>query len=111
MSCHSCHSTLPTVSIDEEYINEIENYKLDEKASSFTFEKIGEARWLKKAVEQRNKTILKVTSEIVRKQAGFFRHGFNHMKPMILKDISDAIGMHESTVSRVYLLLMLCKTQ
>ena len=94
-------STLPTVSIDEEYINEIENYKLDEKANSFAFEKIGEARWLKKAVEQRNKTILKVTSEIVRKQAGFFRHGFNHMKPMILKDISDAIGMHESTVSRV----------
>jgi len=94
-------STLPTVSIDEEYINEIENYKLDEKANSFTFEKIGEARWLKKAVEQRNKTILKVTSEIVRKQSSFFRHGFNHMKPMILKDISDAIGMHESTVSRV----------
>ena len=94
-------STLPTVSIDEEYINEIEKYKLDEKANNFTFEKIGEARWLKKAVEQRNKTILKVTSEIVRKQLGFFRHGFNHMKPMILKDISDAIGMHESTVSRV----------
>ena len=94
-------STLPTVSIDEEYINEIEKYKLDEKANNFTFEKIGEARWLKKAVEQRNKTILKVTSEIVRKQIGFFRHGLNHMKPMILKDISDAIGMHESTVSRV----------
>jgi RNA polymerase sigma-54 factor len=63
--------------------------------------KIGEARWLKKAVEQRNKTILRVTSEIVKKQVGFFKHGFNHMKPMILKDISEAIGMHESTISRV----------
>ena len=94
-------STLPTVCIDEEYIDEIDNYKLDEKANNFTFEKIGEARWLKKAVEQRNKTILRVTSEIVKKQVGFFRHGFSHMKPMILKDISDAIGMHESTVSRV----------
>ena len=94
-------STLPTVSIDEEYIQEMDNYNLDENASNFTFDKIGEARWLKKAVEQRNKTILKVASEIVKKQVGFFRHGFNHMKPMILKDISDAIGMHESTVSRV----------
>ena len=74
---------------------------MDEKGNEFALDKIGEARWLKKAVEQRNKTILRVTSEIVKKQVGFFRHGFSHMKPMILKDISDAIGMHESTVSRV----------
>ncbi len=94
-------STLPSVNLDESYIQEIDNYKLDEKGNTFALEKIGEARWLKKAVEQRNKTILKVTSEIVKKQAGFFRHGLSHMKPMILKDISDAIGMHESTVSRV----------
>ncbi len=94
-------STLPTVNLDEDYIEEVDNFKLDEKGTSFTTEKIGEARWLKKAVEQRNKTILKVTSEIVKKQFGFFKHGLSHMKPMILKDISDAIGMHESTVSRV----------
>ena len=94
-------STLPSVNLDEQYIEEIDNYNLDEKGNNFALEKIGEARWLKKAVEQRNKTILKVTSEIVKKQLGFFRHGLSHMKPMILKDISDAIGMHESTVSRV----------
>ena len=94
-------STLPSVNIDECYIEELNSYKLDEKGNSFALEKIGEARWLKKAVEQRNKTILKVTSEILKKQVGFFRHGFSHMKPMILKDISDEIGMHESTVSRV----------
>ena len=94
-------STLPTVNLDEDYIKEIDNYNLDEKGTNFLAEKVGEARWLKKAVEQRNKTILKVTSEIIKKQVGFFRHGINHMKPMILKDISDAIGMHESTVSRV----------
>ena len=94
-------STLPSVNLDENYIEEIDNYNLDDKANTFASEKIGEARWLKKAVEQRNKTILKVTSEIVKKQVGFFRHGFSHMKPMILKDISDSIGMHESTVSRV----------
>ena len=95
------NSTLPSVNLDESYIQEVNNYNLDEKGNSFTLDKIGEARWLKKAVEQRNKTILKVTAEIVKKQVGFFRHGFSHMKPMILKDISDSIGMHESTVSRV----------
>ncbi len=94
-------STLPSVDIDEEYINEMENVKLDEKAETFTSEKIGEAKWLKKAVEQRNKTILRVTSEILKKQTAFFKHGFSHMKPLILKDIADAIGMHESTISRV----------
>ena len=95
------NSNLPTVNLDEDYIEEINNFKLDEKGNHFAAEKIGEARWLKKAVDQRNKTILRVTSEIVKKQVGFFKHGLSHMKPMILKDISDAIGMHESTVSRV----------
>ena len=94
-------STLPTVRIDEEYIEEMNNLNLDEKSNDFSNEKIGEAKWLKKAVEQRNKTILKVTSEILKKQTGFFKHGFSHMKPMILKDVADAIGMHESTISRV----------
>ncbi len=95
------NSNLPTVNLDEDYIEEINNFNLDEKGTNFASEKIGEARWLKKAVEQRNKTILRVTSEIVKKQVSFFKHGLSHMKPMILKDISDAIGMHESTVSRV----------
>ena len=95
------NSTLPSVNLDESYMEDVENYNLDEKGNNFAVEKIGEARWLKKAVEQRNKTILKVTAEIVKKQVGFFRHGFSHMKPMILKDVSDSIGMHESTVSRV----------
>ena len=94
-------STLPTIEIDDDYIQEINNYDLDEKSNQFSIEKIGEARWLKKAVEQRNRTILKVTSEIIKKQTGFFKHGHSHMKPMILKDIADAIGMHESTISRV----------
>ena len=94
-------STLPSVNVDECYIEEMNNYNLDEKSNAFALEKIGEARWLKKAIDQRNKTILKVTSEILKEQVGFFRHGFSHMKPMILKDISDKIGMHESTVSRV----------
>ncbi len=94
-------STLPSINLDEDYINEINQVNLDESSNLFTTEKIGEAKWIKKAVEQRNKTILRVTSEILKKQTAFFKHGFSHMKPMILKDIADSIGMHESTISRV----------
>jgi RNA polymerase sigma-54 factor len=52
-------------------------------------------------LDQRATTILKVATEIVRQQDGFFRHGVQALRPLILRDIADAIGMHESTVSRV----------
>ena len=94
-------STLPTIKLDEDYIREISDLNLGEDDNNFTTNKIGEAKWLQKAVDQRNKTILKVSSVILQKQMGFFKHGFSHMKPLILKDVADAIGMHESTVSRV----------
>ena len=94
-------STLPTIDLDEDYISEISNLNLGTDDNDFTHNKIGEAKWLQKAVDQRNKTILKVSSVILKKQIGFFKHGFSHMKPLILKDVADAIGMHESTVSRV----------
>ncbi len=94
-------STLPTINLDEDYINEISNLNLGADDNEFSANKIGEAKWLQKAVDQRNKTILKVASVILQKQIGFFKHGLSHMKPLILKDIADAIGMHESTVSRV----------
>ena len=94
-------STLPTIDLDEDYICEITNLNLGGDDNEFTANKIGEAKWLQKAVDQRNKTILKVASVIVQKQIGFFKHGLSHMKPLILKDVADAIGMHESTVSRV----------
>ena len=55
-------------------------------------------RW---ALDQRARTIVKVASEIVTRQDGFFRHGVSHMKPLTLRAIAEAIGMHESTVSRV----------
>jgi RNA polymerase sigma-54 factor len=60
-----------------------------------------EARWLLKSLEIRHDTLLKVARAIVERQSGFLAHGEEHMKPMILKDIASAIGMHESTVSRV----------
>jgi len=60
-----------------------------------------EARWLVRSLEIRNDTLLKVANCIVRRQADFFEHGEEHMKPMILKDVAQAVEMHESTISRV----------
>jgi RNA polymerase sigma-54 factor len=59
------------------------------------------ASWLVKSLEQRANTILKVAAEIVRRQDGFFRHGVGHLRPLILRDVSEEVAMHESTVSRV----------
>jgi RNA polymerase sigma-54 factor len=59
------------------------------------------ANWLTKSLEQRARTILKVSTEIVRQQDAFFADGVQHLRPLNLKSIADAIGMHESTVSRV----------
>ena len=62
---------------------------------------VASANWLVKALDQRQKTIVKVASEILRQQEGFFQKGVAHLKPLTLKAVADAIGMHESTVSRV----------
>ncbi len=59
------------------------------------------AHWLTKSLEQRARTILKVSSEIVRQQDAFLTHGVGHLRPLNLRNVADAIGMHESTVSRV----------
>jgi RNA polymerase sigma-54 factor len=54
-----------------------------------------------KALDQRARTIVKVSTEIVKHQDGFFRHGVEHLRPLTLRQVAEAIGMHESTVSRV----------
>jgi RNA polymerase sigma-54 factor len=59
------------------------------------------ANWLTRSLDQRARTILKVTSEIVRQQDGFLVNGIRHLRPLNLKTVADAIQMHESTVSRV----------
>lgn len=60
-----------------------------------------EAKWLIRSLEIRNETLLKVAVNIVQRQTEFLEHGEEHMRPMVLKDIAEAIDMHESTVSRV----------
>ncbi len=67
----------------------------------FLAENLSSANWLVKSLQQRAQTILKVAAEIVRQQDGFFRQGIGHLRPLILRDIADAVEMHESTVSRV----------
>lgn len=67
----------------------------------FLTERLQSATWLVKALQQRAETILKVTAEIVRQQDAFFRRGIAGLRPLILRDIAAAVGMHESTVSRV----------
>lgn len=71
----------------------------DEKA--WVAEKFQTASWLVKSLEQRANTILKVSAEIVRRQDGFFRHGISGLRPLILRNVAEEVGMHESTVSRV----------
>ena len=85
------------------YINEALTKKLmqDPTAKEFIGEKLRNAQWLIRAIEQRRKTIIKVAECIVEKQREFFDHGVAHLKPMILRDVAEAVGMHESTISRV----------
>lgn len=85
------------------YINESLAKKLlrDPSAKDFIGEKLRSAQWLMRAIEQRRKTIIRVTECIVDKQRDFFDKGVAHLKPMILRDVAEAVGMHESTISRV----------
>jgi RNA polymerase sigma-54 factor len=73
----------------------------DPKAKEFITEKMRSAQWLIRAIEQRRRTIIKVTECIVEKQKDFFERGVAHLRPMILRDIAETVGMHESTISRV----------
>jgi RNA polymerase sigma-54 factor len=67
----------------------------------FLAEQLASANWLVRSLQQRAQTILKVSGEIIRQQDGFMRHGVAHLRPLILRDIAEAVEMHESTVSRV----------
>jgi len=94
--------TLPRVMLNHRYYNEIKKAgSANEDARTFISECHQNANWLVKSLDQRARTILKVSSEIVKQQDGFFAYGIDHMRPLKLKDVAEAIEMHESTVSRV----------
>ena len=93
--------TLPRVLMDKAYYAEVSALPMRDKEKEFISECAANATWLIKSLDQRARTILKVASEIVRQQDAFFAHGVAHLRPLNLKQVADAIEMHESTVSRV----------
>lgn len=93
--------TLPRVLVNQTYHARVARSARNDADKAFIAECLQTANWLTRSLEQRARTILKVASEIVRQQDGFFAHGVEHLRPLNLKTVADAIGMHESTVSRV----------
>ena len=92
---------LPRVLVNQTYAAQVSKLRGTAADKSFVSNCLQTANWLTKSLEQRARTILKVATEIVRQQDAFFAHGVEHLRPLNLKTIADAIGMHESTVSRV----------
>ena len=92
---------VPRLRISNLYKSLIKSSQSDAEAKEFVQDKLRAAMWLIKSIENRQKTIYKVANSIVRTQQEFFKKGPAFLKPMILKDIANEIGMHESTVSRV----------
>jgi RNA polymerase sigma-54 factor len=93
--------TLPKVLLNQSYHAQVSKSAATSTDKSYLAECLQSATWLIRALDQRARTILKVATEIVKQQDGFFVHGVQHLRPLNLKTVADAISMHESTVSRV----------
>jgi len=93
--------TLPKVLINQSYYSKVAKTTKTDSEKSYLAECLQTATWLVRALDQRARTILKVATEIVRQQDGFLSHGVQHLRPLNLRTVADAISMHESTVSRV----------
>ena len=92
---------LPRLLVDQRYHARVSGGARTDADKTFVADCLASANWLVRSLDQRAKTILKVASEIVRQQDGFLAFGVEHLRPLNLKTVADAIGMHESTVSRV----------
>ena len=93
--------SLPRVLVNQSYYAKVVRTTKNDMEKTFLTECLQTANWLTRSLEQRARTILKVATEIVRQQDGFLTYGVAYLKPLNLRMIADAIGMHESTVSRV----------
>ena len=93
--------TLPRIMVDQFYYATVSSHAKDQAERDFLSDCLQNANWLTRSLDQRAKTILKVSSEIVRQQDAFLVHGVRHLRPLNLRTVADAIGMHKSTVSRV----------
>ncbi|ODT86135.1 RNA polymerase factor sigma-54 [Phenylobacterium sp. SCN 70-31] len=93
--------TLPRLLVDQRYHARVSAQARSDQEKTFVSDCMAQANWLTKSLDQRARTILKVSSEIVRQQDAFLAFGVEHLRPLNLKTVAEAIGMHESTVSRV----------
>ena len=96
----SIQALIPKIRVNPEYSALI---KRNDTSSdqSYLKEQMQEARWFIKSLQQRNETLLKVSTEIMRVQKDFLERGDQGMRPLVLHDIAEAVGLHESTISRV----------
>ncbi|MGD8896459.1 MAG: RNA polymerase factor sigma-54 [Acidobacteriota bacterium] len=93
---------LPKLRISPTYRRMLDEKKGNtEETRAYVKDKLRSALWLLKSVDQRQRTIYKVSESIVRYQRAFLDHGISHLRPLVLRDVASDIGMHESTVSRV----------
>ncbi len=93
--------TLPRVLVDRTYYTTVSRCAKSNGDKDYLQDCLQTANWLVKSLDQRARTILRVSQEIVRQQDGFFTHGVQHLRPLNLKTVAEAISMHESTISRV----------
>ncbi len=93
--------TLPKLIVNRGYFLELNAGATNRESQGWLKEKLADAHWLIRALDQRQKTILKTAAEIVKQQDGFFRRGVAELRPLTLREVAEQIGMHESTVSRV----------
>jgi len=92
---------LPRLRINSRYQRMLEGKDLDPQANEFLRDKMRSAMWLMKSIDQRQRTIYKVAQSIVSFQKDFLDNGIEHLRPMVLRQVAEDIGMHESTISRV----------
>ena len=95
------NDNLPRVLVNRAYFAEITDQAQGKEDKAFVQEKYQSANWLVRALDQRARTILKVSAEIIRQQDAFFRQGVSHLRPLVLADIAAEVKLHESTISRV----------
>ena len=95
------NATLPRVLVNEHYYARVSRQATSKRDKEYISGRLSSANWLVKSLAQRAATILRVGTELVRQQSAFLTHGVQHLRPLVLRNIAEAIDMHESTVSRV----------
>ena len=94
-------STLPSVVVRLDEARRLTPASRDKTTAGYVAERLSVARWLSRAVEHRNRTVLKIGEQVAKRQMDFLARGPAHLRPMILREVAEAAGVHESTVSRV----------